>query len=73
VLARRLTTILPAMTLAEAMDTTRNHRVGGLTDGRPRDKRSKRLITRRPITRGNGFAASWTKADLPRAVLSVKS
>ncbi len=33
-LARRLTTILPAMTLAEAIDTTRVHRVAGLTDGR---------------------------------------
>jgi len=30
-LARRLTTILPAMTLAEAMETTRIHRVAGLT------------------------------------------
>jgi predicted ATPase with chaperone activity len=30
-LARRLTTILPAMTLTEALDTTRSHRVAGLT------------------------------------------
>jgi magnesium chelatase family protein len=30
-LARRLTTILPAMTLAEAIETTRIHRVVGLT------------------------------------------
>jgi magnesium chelatase family protein len=30
-LARRLTTILPEMTLAEAIDTTRIHRVAGLT------------------------------------------
>jgi predicted ATPase with chaperone activity len=30
-LARRLTTILPAMTLAEATETTRVHRVAGLT------------------------------------------
>ena len=29
-LARRLTTILPAMTLAEAIETTRIHRVAGL-------------------------------------------
>jgi len=28
-LARRLTTILPAMTLAEAIDATRIHRVAG--------------------------------------------
>jgi predicted ATPase with chaperone activity len=30
-LARRLTTILPAMTLPEVLDTTRIHRVAGLT------------------------------------------
>ena len=30
-LARRLTTILPAMTMAEAMETTRIHSVAGLT------------------------------------------
>jgi magnesium chelatase family protein len=30
-LARRLTTILPAMTLAETIETTRIHRVSGLT------------------------------------------
>jgi magnesium chelatase family protein len=33
-LARRLTTILPAMTLAEAIETTRLHRVAGLTGDR---------------------------------------
>jgi predicted ATPase with chaperone activity len=33
-LARRLTTILPAMTLAETMETTRLHRVAGLTGDR---------------------------------------
>jgi magnesium chelatase family protein len=33
-LARRLTTILPAMTPAEAVETTRIHRVAGLTGGR---------------------------------------
>jgi predicted ATPase with chaperone activity len=32
-LARWLTTILPAMPLAEALDTTRLHRVAGLTKG----------------------------------------
>jgi magnesium chelatase family protein len=32
ILAHRLTTILPAMTLAEAMETTCVHRVAGLTD-----------------------------------------
>jgi magnesium chelatase family protein len=33
-LARRLTTILPVMTLAEAIDTLRIHRVAGLTGDR---------------------------------------
>ena len=33
-LAWRLTTILPAMTLAEAIETTRIHRVAGLTGDR---------------------------------------
>ena len=33
-LARRLTTIRPAMTLAEAIETTRIHRVAGLTGDR---------------------------------------
>jgi predicted ATPase with chaperone activity len=32
-LARRLTTILPVMTLAETLETTRIHRVAGLTGG----------------------------------------
>ena len=42
-LARRLTTILPEMSLAEALDTTRIHRVAGLTDGRTA------LVTSRPF------------------------
>jgi magnesium chelatase family protein len=33
-LARRLTTILPAMTLAEAIETTLTHRIAGLTGDR---------------------------------------
>ena len=33
-MARRLTTLLPAMTLAEAIETTRIHRVAGLTGDR---------------------------------------
>jgi magnesium chelatase family protein len=32
-LARRLTTILPVMRLAAALETTRSHRVAGLTSG----------------------------------------
>jgi magnesium chelatase family protein len=41
-LARRLTTILPAMTLAEAIEATRIHRVAGLTGDRTA------LVTTRP-------------------------
>jgi magnesium chelatase family protein len=42
-LARRLTTILPAMTLAEALETTCIHRVAGLTGDRTA------LVTSRPF------------------------
>jgi magnesium chelatase family protein len=42
-LARRLTTILPAMTLAESLETTRIHRVAGRTGGRTA------LLTTRPF------------------------
>jgi magnesium chelatase family protein len=42
-LARRLTTILPEMSVADAIDTTRIHRVAGLTDGRTA------LVTHRPF------------------------
>jgi Magnesium chelatase, subunit ChlI len=42
-LARRLTTILPAMTLAEAIETTRIHSVAGLTGDRTA------LVTARPF------------------------
>jgi magnesium chelatase family protein len=42
-LARRLTTILPAMTLAEAIETTRIHSVAGLTGERTA------LVTTRPF------------------------
>src|SRR5215218_8055102 len=41
-LARRLTTVLPAMSLAEAIATTRLHRVAGLTGARTA------LVTTRP-------------------------
>jgi magnesium chelatase family protein len=41
-LARRLTTSLPAMTLAKAVETTRLHRVAGRTGGRAA------LVTARP-------------------------
>jgi magnesium chelatase family protein len=42
-LAQRLTTILPAMTLAEAIETTRRHSVAGLTGDRTA------LVTTRPF------------------------
>jgi Magnesium chelatase, subunit ChlI len=42
-LARRLTTILPAMTLADALETTRIHRVAGL----PGDRTA--VVTTRPF------------------------
>src|SRR5262245_57572755 len=42
-LARRLTTILAAVTLAEAIETTRIHRVAGLTGDRTA------LVTTRPF------------------------
>jgi magnesium chelatase family protein len=42
-LARRLTTILPTMTLAEAIETTRIHIVAGLTGDRTA------LVTTRPF------------------------
>ena len=42
-LSRRLTTILPAMTLAEAMETTRIPRVAGRTSNRTA------LVTTRPF------------------------
>jgi Magnesium chelatase, subunit ChlI len=41
-LARRLTTVLPEMTLAKAIETTRIHRVAGLAGDR------MALVTRRP-------------------------
>jgi magnesium chelatase family protein len=45
-LARRLTTILPAMTLPEALETTRIHSVAGLT-GLTGDRTA--LVTTRPF------------------------
>ena len=42
-LARRLTTVLPAMTVAEALETTRLHGVAGLTGARTT------LVTTRPF------------------------
>jgi magnesium chelatase family protein len=44
-LSRRLTTILPTMSLAEALETTRIHRVAGFT-GRTGDRPA--VVTTRP-------------------------
>jgi predicted ATPase with chaperone activity len=53
-LARRLTTILPAMSLAEVIKTTHIHRVAGrrplVTDGRDRSSLCSSIATRT----GNG-------------------
>jgi magnesium chelatase family protein len=54
-LARRLTTILPAMSLAEALETTRIHRVTDLTGARTA------VVTTRPCR-----APHHTIADLER-------
>ncbi len=43
ILARRLTTILPDMTLADVLHTTRNHSVAGLTSDRTA------VVTTRPF------------------------
>jgi Magnesium chelatase, subunit ChlI len=53
-LARRLTTILPDMTLAEAIETTRIHRVAGLTGARTA------FVTTRPFR-----APHHTRSDYP--------
>jgi predicted ATPase with chaperone activity len=52
--ARRLTTILPAMTLAEALDTTRIHSVAGLTGDRTAFVTTRPF--RAPITRSRMWA-----------------
>jgi magnesium chelatase family protein len=56
--ARRLTTILPTMTLAEAIETTRIHRVAGLSGERTvlvTNRRDRRSLCSSIATRtGNG-------------------
>jgi hypothetical protein len=52
-LARRLTTILPAVTFPEALDTTRLHRVAGLTGDRTT------LVTTRPCRAPHHTAPMW--------------
>jgi magnesium chelatase family protein len=52
-LARRLTTILPAMPLAEALETTRIHSVAGLTGDRAA------WVTRPPLSRPASPSPLW--------------
>jgi magnesium chelatase family protein len=52
-LARRLTTILPDMTLPEALDTTRIHRVAGLTGDRTA------VVTTRPFRAPTTPSPMW--------------
>jgi magnesium chelatase family protein len=62
-LARRLTTILPEMTLAEALDTTRIHRVTGRTG------RGPAVVTTRPYRAPRSTVAdvAWIGGDqVPR-------
>jgi magnesium chelatase family protein len=49
-LARRLTTIVPAMTLAEAIETTRIHRVAGLTSARMALRPTRFAPPRTPVS-----------------------
>jgi hypothetical protein len=58
-LARRLTTILPAMTLAEAIETTRIHSVAGLTGARTA------VVTTRPF-RTLRTSQRWPSASRPQ-------
>jgi predicted ATPase with chaperone activity len=53
-LSRRLTTLLPAMTLAEAMETTRIRRVAGLTGDRTALSRPARVAPRTIRSRMQG-------------------
>ena len=53
-LAQRLTTILPAMTLAEALETTRIHRVARLTGDRTA------LVTTHPWRLPHHTMRPWT-------------
>jgi predicted ATPase with chaperone activity len=62
-LGRRLTTILPAMTLAEALETTRIHRVAGLTGDR------MALVTTRPFAPATVRMAMWIGSVCPFAAV----
>ena len=64
-LARRLTTIRPAMTLAEAIETTRIHSVAGLTGGCipltiPNLGRDARVLTTGAGLSGGGLVKNVT-------------
>ena len=57
-LARRLTTIMPAITLSEALDTNRIHSIAGRTGGRVAVVTTRSLHRARcdsiPLSPGNG-------------------
>jgi predicted ATPase with chaperone activity len=57
ILARRLPTMVPAMTLAEALDTTCIHRVAGLTGERTA------VITTRPCHAGLCYSMAMSTGD----------
>ena len=63
-LARRLTTILPALPLAEAIETTRIHSVAGRTDGRPA------WVPTRPVGRRTPHSPLWNLAQVRRVCSS---
>jgi Magnesium chelatase, subunit ChlI len=58
-LARRLTTMLPAMTLAEAVETTRIHRVAGLTGDRTATAIRGCVELIHAAQRAQGTPAAW--------------
>jgi magnesium chelatase family protein len=67
-LARQLTTILPAMTLAEAIETTRIHRVAGRTRDRTALVTSCSCRAPRHTISDAGLISGRTGADAGRGV-----
>jgi hypothetical protein len=66
-LARRLATILPAMSLAEARETTRIPRVAGLTRG------CTAVVTARPFRASHHTISGHTVAAIEEASLVPRS
>jgi hypothetical protein len=65
-LARRRTTILPAMTLAEALETTRIHRVAGLSGDRTALVTTRPLRAPQPCTAMGSDPSPASPQDIPR-------